>query len=123
MKLKQNTTTLNKAFPFINKALFNGELEKPIIKAINLIEMLGLTVIHFGYNDRDGFSGLTMNYTHGQFVAVCKNNPSNEDFINTFIHELVHVWQAQNNKPMNHGKAFKKKCNQAYDIFYLGHET
>ena len=111
--MKQTTQNLKYLFPIINQAVFDGELDKPEMKAINLIEMLGITVTTFGYKDKDGFAGLTVDLHNVQFVAVVKHHETFEDFVATFVHELIHVWQAQNGKAMNHKKEFKKMCKKA----------
>ena len=94
--------------------MFEGELEKPIVRAVNLIEMLGMTVINFGYKDKEGFAGLTIVDKHGnQFVAVVSGHETYADFVATFAHELIHIWQSQNGLEMNHKKEFKKMCRRA----------
>lgn len=120
MNQKQKEKALLDLFEPINKRLFNASLIRPKIKVINTVEMIGLSILHF--KELIPFEGITIKDGGDEYIAICSDLSASGAF-HAFVHELVHVWQAQNNKPLDHGKAFNKKCLQAYEIFILGHDV
>lgn len=39
-----------------------------------------------------------------------------EEWLTTLVHELVHAWQWQTEKPLDHGWSFKQKAREIYNI-------
>ena len=105
---------LYKLFEKVNKELFNNELETPLIKTINMVEMVGLSLMHF--DKLIPFEGITIHQYGREFVAIQESLTGDEAFF-CMVHEMVHVWQAQNNMPLDHKKEFKKKCIEAFELY------
>lgn len=100
--MKYNKRYIQELFYYVNRELFDSMLDMP----------------YFHISDyKDNTWGWCEDYKNNQFISIDKNcNPI--DFFNTFVHELIHVWQCQNNKAMDHKKEFKKWSLKAYEIFY-----
>ncbi len=112
---------MKKLFKFVNRELFNNELTNDVyFKPLNLIEMIGINQVQF--NGKIPFDGITVVIKKTCFVGVLKDLPKQE-FLDTFVHELIHVWQYQNNKDLDHKKEFNKWGEKAYELFYQNIEV
>jgi len=58
-----------------------------------------------------GMYGYASDYGEIQEIALNSSNNKEEMHL-TLIHEMVHVWQAQQGKKMNHKKSFRKWENR-----------
>jgi len=114
--MKPYTVTIRKCkywFHILNHILFDDQL-----------------VLNFEFKIKD--------YTYSNALAVCysdtytrvfdvRMNSEYENkiiFLNSLAHELVHVWQLQNNQSWNHGPSFfqwKKKFSK--NGFKLGYSS
>lgn len=105
---------LNKLFKFVNLHLFDNELKKPIIKMITPIEHFGLAMVYFGSKSMDDFvfMGLTIEHEKNAAMGILQD-PDKYEFMDTFVHECIHVWQFQTGLKMNHKKEFKAKRKEA----------
>ncbi len=102
--MKYTKKYMQELFHYINLELFDNMLDMPYFNVSN-------------YKYTYDAYGWCQDYKGNTFVGIDKtNNPA--DFFTTMVHELIHVWQVQNDKPMNHKKEFKKWCDKAYEIFY-----
>ncbi len=91
-------------FEYINIELFDSELDQPYFNIDDYVKI-------------DRSYGWCEWYRDNFFIALDKNL-SYIEFFNTLVHELIHLWQAQNNKDMDHKKEFKNWCDKAYYIFH-----
>ncbi len=46
---------------------------------------------------------------HGRWIIGIAKDLTKEEKIATLIHEMVHIWQGETSRKMNHGKEFKRK--------------
>lgn len=93
MKFNLTTLTMNHWFDEYNEKYFDGELIRPIFQIKKTKSYLGKAfciqnkVILSTYLDRTEF-----------------------EYQNTFIHEMIHLWQWMKYHHANHGYTFKKKA-------------
>jgi hypothetical protein len=119
----QSIAGMKKLFKIVNSELFNNDLEMPEgFALLNSVERMGVLKLWFEDNDTDDFEGVTLGIDNAVFVGMA-DNLSDKDFLNAFVHELIHVYQYQDKGSMGHGRDFKKWCDTAYEIFMLGHEA
>lgn len=109
---------MRKLAAFVNKEVFANTLDLKAIefKPVSWLECHGLADIH----DMPMFWGLTLQMEltdYELFVCVAKDLPK-QQFYDILVHELIHIWQIQNNEPCNHGRKFDKWCEKAYNILY-----
>jgi hypothetical protein len=121
MKLIKSTISdkkLLRLFNRINKDIFDSELCTPHIEAINFMQMTGINKVFFANKYKHGIEGITVDMGKGHVSVAVLAGVTPILFINTFIHEIIHVWQLENNLPLNHRKHFKKLCIRANQYYY-----
>ena len=99
-----NNQTLKKVFHYVNNTLFDGDLEMPALVLASdedLINIAGFEV--------DGI------FTNEPFM-IAINEDAN--IFDTMVHEMIHLWQYQNNKYMGHEGWFRVWCEKAIDLYY-----
>ena len=86
---------LRQKFAEINRTVFDGELE---FSAIDVLEI----------EDSDSEAGWCVPEDDGTvYFGVIAEFPCVHSFADTLAHEMIHLHQIVNNKPVNHGKFFK----------------
>ena len=111
---------LRKTAKIINAELFDNslDLENVHFKKLHFLESHGVSWIQF-----DGIieiHGITLKMEANDidiFVGICENCMPLKTF-DILVHELIHVWQLQNDRAMDHGKGFHKWCEKGIDVFY-----
>ena len=100
---------LQEKFNYINNRLFDGLLDMPVLL----------------YIDNDDVSAIGLDFeVDGLFHAGIDNIPyiciheDSENKLGTLIHEMIHLWQWENKKPLNHSGWFRVWVNRAFDEFY-----
>jgi len=93
----------------VNDRLFGSELPSvDIIKFDGSKKQFDVTYL---------IDGFTTTQLGGLVIGISETLSKQEKF-NTLVHEMIHVWQAENGKAWNHGKIFKRWCRLAYQEFY-----
>ena len=86
---------LRQKFAEINRTVFDGKLE---FSAIDVLEI----------EDSDSEAGWCVPEDDGNvYFGVMAEFPCVHSFTDTLAHEMIHLHQIVNNKPVNHGKYFK----------------
>lgn len=91
------------------------------IQYLKLKRPVQLTVIDRPHNAADA-EYETEYYENGKIhlhLITIWNNPQSRDFNTLVAHELIHAWQAENNKDEIHGKYFVKLARQMEAKFNL----
>lgn len=107
-------------FDQFNADIFNNELRYPdMFKVLNTFEVVGIAKLQ----KLPVFYGVYGTFSDGEngsfdMLAVMDDQPEGE-LLDTIAHEMVHLWQFENDKPLNHGKEFKAMMQKIY-IFYGG---
>lgn len=87
---------ISKLFNNYNKLIFDNTLIVPHIK-----------VLRYYNKEYLGWCGILEDHT----LELCLNTKAirtKEQYQNTLIHEMVHVWQYQNGLIMDHGLSFEQ---------------
>lgn len=87
-----------------NKTFFNNSLN---LNAIQFKTSSRMTKTLGVFKVRNGRQSITLS-------TLLFNQK--EEWITTLVHELVHAWQWQTNKPLDHGWSFKQKAREIYNI-------
>ena len=101
-------------FNMINTRLFGDKLPDCTIILFNGSDYL--TLKKMGVNCL--IDGLCTHDNKSWIIGIDKNL-TGIDYFNTLVHEMIHVWQWETYRKMNHGTSFKTKCLKAYEEFYL----
>lgn len=123
-----NPKKMKMLFKHLNNVVYDNTLFEPeIMQTINLSEMLG--IVHLSRDKKKklkrvkNFNSL---FSFPYFVGLCwgdsiavLESQSDNDFLDTLAHEIVHVWQFQNGLEMNHGKQFKKMLKKSREALFL----
>lgn len=91
------------------------------IKYLKLKRPIQLTVIDRPHKSADA-EYETEYYDNGkicQHLITIWNNPESRDFNTLVAHELIHAWQAENNKDEIHGPYFKRLARKMETEFNL----
>lgn len=95
--MKYSKRFIDATFHHFNHTLFNGELPLPEFKYLKNKLYQGYFI---GCHNIDGPSyTIKINFKH--------YNKTYEEFCETLIHEMVHLFQLINGFKVNHGKGFK----------------
>ncbi|MCA1806505.1 MAG: SprT-like domain-containing protein [Actinobacteria bacterium] len=103
--MKMVTTTDIKKYAIkANKTFFNDSLNLNAIQfkiSSRMTKTLGV------FKVRNGQQSITLS-------TLLFNQK--EEWVTTLVHELVHAWQWQTGKPLDHGWSFKQKAREIYSI-------
>lgn len=108
------TAKLEKMFEYINSELFSDELPTPYIYTLNYDarqKLLG------NFNGVADFYGVCIPEGAAYFIGIADDSDKNETF-NCMVHEMIHIWQMENKKPVGHSGWFVVWCRKAIDCFY-----
>jgi len=87
-----------------NKSFFNNNLDLNVIKfktSTRMTKTLGC------FKVRNGQQSITLStLLFGE----------KEEWVTTLVHELVHAWQWQTGRSLDHGRSFKQKAREIYNI-------
>lgn len=89
-----------KQYEKFNHKYFKDQLPKVPVITMNTHAMRLI------YNDEQVCYGYTISDADEAYVVL--NEDFAKDMKDTLLHEMIHVWQWWNGKPINHGKSFKK---------------
>lgn len=87
-----------------NKTFFNNSLN---LNAIQFKTSSRMTKTLGVFKVRNGRQSITLS-------TLLFNQK--EEWLTTLVHELVHAWQWQTGKPLDHGWSFKQKAREIYNI-------
>lgn len=97
-------------YNMINRRLFDEELPD-------------CTIILFGATDYKKLSidnpinGFCQPVQDCWLIGIDKTL-SDKEYFDTLVHEMIHIWQGENNLEMDHKKSFQYMCAKAYEEFY-----
>ena len=101
MKIKN----LKQFYKQFNDDIFQNELPSVKIKFSRTIPCYALFTVFEDCNY----------YVKGPIIYINPiYNKNRSDFLDTLLHEMIHVWQWCNNLELNHGKEFNKWCDNIY---------
>jgi len=103
---------LRKMFLYINSELFSNELPEPEFFVFHGTEKL--FPLNFPANE---IQGICVPCGNHYFIGLHVNQNLNVAFC-TMVHEMIHIWQMENNKSPSHSGWFMVWCNKAIEEFF-----
>ena len=101
---------MKKIYDRINYELFACELPQDVV-----VQKMTLAQCLRAVNAK--CDGLCIFNGNSYFIGIADHLTDKEKF-DTLVHEMIHVWQTENNKKEIHGKYFKLWCQKAIDLYY-----
>lgn len=116
MNENMNEKFLSAFFDHVNNFAYRGELSRPdIMQIYNGMEEVGLIASYFkNWREDSLIDGLYISTESGiTCLGISKRNLHDyANFVDSVCHEIVHHWQWETEKPLNHNKKFRQELER-----------